>query len=156
MGSRNSTVMVYGSVVALGFTAGLRSQTPLAFLALTASDGGPDLLRKRWIVANIYLSALGEMAVDKLPMTPSRLGAGPLAGRLMFGSLSGALLGRRHGAPVVAGVLTGAAGALAGSYAGYHARSYLVKSTELPDAVWAGVEDVVALALSWISTRSLA
>lgn len=136
-----------------GVTAGMRSQLPLALLSRNAATQGPEHLGKRWVAANFYLSAAGEMVGDKLPMAPSRLHPGSLAGRLMFAAASGAILSRRLGAPVVAGVVTGAAGALAGSYAGYHARAWLGKTTGLPDPLWALVEDGAAVLVGMAATR---
>lgn len=149
---------------ALGFVAGLRSQTPLALLAVAASRGDTGrlaasplpLLRKTVVVAGLSLSAVGEAIADKLPATPSRLGAGPLGGRVFFGALSGSLVSRDRGAPIVVGVALGAVGALAGSYAGYHARGYLGRVTGLPDPLWAGVEDATALGLGLLATRRVA
>lgn len=149
---------------ALGFVAGLRSQAPLALLAIaTISDdtgqhgwSPAGLLGKPAIIVGLCLSAVGEAVVDKLPIVPGRLGAGPLGGRLFFGALAGSMLSRDRGAPVVAGAALGAVGALAGSHAGYHARSYLGRLTGLPDPLWAGVEDATALGLGLLATRRVA
>lgn len=137
----------------LGATAGMRSQIPLALLARNAGTYGPDLLRKRWVATNLYLSAAGEIMADKLPFVPSRLNPGPIAGRVMFGSASGAILARRLGAPVAAGIVAGAAGAVGGSFAGYHARTWLGAQTGLPDLLWAAVEDGTAILLGSTVTR---
>ena len=137
----------------LGFTAGLRSQMPLALLARNADQAGPAFLNRRRIRAGLYLSAAGELVGDKLPMVPSRLSSGPLFGRLMSGSICGGLLARRLAAPAASGVFAGAAGALVGSYAGYHARTWLDSATGLPDPVWAVLEDGVAITLGVFATR---
>jgi uncharacterized membrane protein len=137
----------------VGVVAGMRSQVPLALLSRNAAIYGPDFLGKRWVAVNLYLSAAGEMIVDKLPFVPSRLNPGPIAGRLMFGAASAAVLSRRAGTPIVAGVATGAVGALAGSYAGYHARAWLGKTTGMPDPIWAVVEDGAAVLIGMAATR---
>lgn len=108
------------------------------------------------MLAGLCLSAAGEVVADKLPVAPGRLEAGPLGGRLFFGALAGSMLSRDRGAPIAGGAALGAVGALAGSYAGYHARRYLGRSTGLPDALWAGVEDVAAVGLGLLATRRVA
>ena len=137
----------------LGFAAGLRSQIPLALLARNADTMGPTFMGKAPVRVVLYLSAAGEVVLDKLPIVPSRLEPGSLTGRLMLGSLSGALLARRQGFPAVGGVIGGAAGALAGSFAGYHTRSWLPEKTGLPDPVWALLEDGAAVTLGVLATR---
>ena len=137
----------------LGFAAGLRSQIPLALLARNADTMGPTFMGKTPVRIGLYLSAAGEAVVDKLPIVPSRLEPGSLTGRLMLGSLSGALLARRLGFPAVGGVLVGAAGALAGSFAGYHTRTWLTEQTGLPGPVWAVLEDGAAVTLGVLATR---
>lgn len=145
----------------LGFVAGLRSQLPLAMLAVAAhrgkfatDSGRPfDLLRKRPVAIGLGLAAAGELIGDKLPVTPSRLAPAPLGGRLVFGSAAGAAVADDAGGSIGIGAGIGAAGALAGSYAGYHARSYLDRTTGWPDTVWAIAEDVIALSLGLYGTR---
>src|SRR5829696_5132124 len=124
-----------------GFVVGLRSQTIFAAMARAARrgrfarDAGPPVgwLRSRWIGWLATASAAGELAVDKLPFTPSRLDPLPLAGRLGFGSLAGGIVGRETGLSWPVGALLGAAGSAAGSVAGYWVRKRAVESTGLPD-----------------------
>jgi uncharacterized membrane protein len=99
----------------LGAAAGARSATPLA--ALAQRRGGPVR-----ILAT--LAAAGELVVDKLPGTPSRLEPGPLGGRIVLGALAGAVLARRAGAGVVAPALIAAVAAVAASHAGASWRAY--------------------------------
>ena len=138
----------------LGFTAGLRSQLPLALLARTASGADPELIRRRLVRTGLYLSAAGEIVGDKLPMVPARIEPGPLAGRVIFGSLSGALVAHRARWPVMLGIAAGAAGAVAGSFAGYHVRARAGQVSGLPDHVWAVVEDAIALRLGTLAARA--
>ena len=148
----------------LGFVAGLRSQMPLALLAIATGRGSigrhgvspSALLRHPAALAGLCLSAAGEAMVDKLRVAPGRLEAGPLGGRLFFGALAGSILSRDRGVPIAGGAALGAVGALAGSFAGYQARRYLGRSTGVPDAVWAVVEDVVAVGLGLLATRRVA
>jgi uncharacterized membrane protein len=137
----------------LGFTAGLRSQLPLALLARTSGRRDPALIRRRLVRAGLYLSAAGEMAADKLPVVPSRLEPGPLTGRAVFGSLAGAVIANRTGHPAMIGIAAGAAGALVGSFTGYHVRSTAGQVSGFPDPVWALVEDAIALGLGTYAAR---
>jgi uncharacterized membrane protein len=138
---------------ALGITAGLRSQLPLALLARTATGADPAWMGKRLLQTGLYLSAAGEMLVDKLPVVPGRIEPGPLAGRIVFGSLSGAIVAHRTRRPAIVGIAAGAAGAVAGSFAGYHARVWAGRVSGLPDPVWAVVEDAIALRLGTLAAR---
>lgn len=146
-----------------GFDAGLRSLTPLAILALRQPDAPRTVgwkhwypMRHRWSRAALIAAGAGELVADKLPMTPSRIKPGPLAGRAVMGGIAGiAIASTRHGAgayPV--GITTGALGAIAGSYAGYHARKAVVAQTGLPDPVVAIGEDAIAITLGWATARA--
>ena len=145
----------------LGIVAGMRSQLPLAMLAVAAgrgdfakTTGRPwNLLRTRPALLGLGGSAIGEIVVDKLPVVPSRLAPAPLAGRTVFGGAAGAVVAKKAGGSVPFGAGIGALGALAGSYAGYHARTYLARTTGRPDAFWAGLEDALAIALGVFATR---
>lgn len=143
-----------GRVAILGIVTGLRSQMPLALLSLEASrrgDGG--ILGHRLTLGVLGLGAVSEVVIDKFPMVPPRTEPGSLAARVALGALSGSILGRWHGVPVVAGIVTGASGALLGSYAGYAMRSNLTAATDVPDLAWAGLEDVVAVTLGRRATQ---
>lgn len=133
----------------LGFAGGLRSQMPLAALSVASrrdSQGeSSTFIGHPLVTAGLCLAAAGEVVADKLPMTPSRLNPGSLGGRMTLGALAGGLLARRQRQPLVAGLVVGAAGALSGSFAGYHVRVRLPAATGVPDVVWAGIEDGVAL-----------
>jgi uncharacterized membrane protein len=136
----------------LGVVAGLRSMTapaaaswaarlawinlqstPLAFLGSPIATG----------VLTFF--AAGELVGDKLPFTPSRLSAAPLAARLVMGGLCGAVVFASHGASLLIGGVAGALGGLAGAFLGYHARHALVTTFHVPDLVVALVEDLVAI-----------
>jgi uncharacterized membrane protein len=138
---------------ALGVVAGMRSQLPLALLTLaTRQRGGdqqsfPEILTSPKVTALLLASAAGELVVDKLPFTPSRLMPGSLVVRAGLGGLAGALLCRKAGLQPIRGAAVGAAGALAGSYAGYNVRAGLVAATGLPDPLFAVLEDVAAVAI---------
>jgi uncharacterized membrane protein len=146
---------------ALGFVAGLRSQLPLALLA-TAANGGRfaqnthgalSLFRSRGTLAALALTANGELIGDKLPVTPSRISAPSIYGRLVMGGIAGAVVAYEARQSTTLGALTGLAGATAGSYAGYYARRTLGQRTGFPDFVWAVSEDALALGLGLVLIR---
>lgn len=140
-----------------GFVVGLRSQTIFAAMARAARcgtfarDAGAPVgwLRSRWIGRLATASAAGELAIDKLPFTPSRLDPMPFAGRLGFGALAGGIVGSEAGRGWrFLGALLGAAGSAVGSVAGYWTRKRAADAFELPDLPIALVEDAVAIALA--------
>lgn len=153
--------MVWQRAALLGFVAGLRSQLPLALLAIAARRGTfaataerpLALLRSPGVLAFAGLAAGGELVADKLPTTPSRLAPGPLVGRLVFGGLAGAAACAEAGKPAFLGAGLGALAAGTGAAAGAYARAALVKATGAPDAVWAVSEDLLALGLGGAALR---
>ena len=140
----------------LGFVSGLRSQVPFALLAVQARRGefdpGPGAAARRFAsregVLGAVLAAGGELVADKLPMTPSRLTAGPFLQRLATGGAVGAAVHYDAGHPRALGLLLGAAGAGAGAWAGTRARAALTERTALPAALVAAAEDLVAVGLA--------
>jgi uncharacterized membrane protein len=146
-----STLML--NVAALGVVAGMRSQLPLALLSLAAHqhenpEGNlPEFMSSPAAMALLLCSAAGEIVVDKLPFTPSRLMPGSLAVRAGTGGLAGFLLSRGTSLGPLGGAAIGAVGALIGSYVGYHVRADLVHRTGLPDPAIAALEDVTALTI---------
>jgi uncharacterized membrane protein len=140
----------------IGAATGSRSQSGIAALALTQPAGrgrglsrllGGDLRRR------VYpLAAVGEIVVDKLPKTPSRLEPRGLVARVALGGLAGAMLGQRLDQGVVVSSVLGAASATATSYGGARFRREASKKLrrDLPGAV---AEDVVALKLAWVAVN---
>ncbi|MDQ2688470.1 MAG: hypothetical protein M3Y28_11460, partial [Armatimonadota bacterium] len=91
------------------------------------------------------LLSAGELVADKLPQTPSRISPLPLVGRIVSGTIVGAVV--CHGAKksLWLGGLLGGIAAVAGSYGGYYGRKAL--SERLPDPVVAVIEDTLAVGL---------
>jgi uncharacterized membrane protein len=136
----------------IGVIAGLRSLTAPAAVCFAAQIGWIDLRQSplAFMGSNIAcwifgLLAVGELIMDKLPFTPSRLTPGPLGGRILLGGLSGATLVSAVSPSVIVGALAGALGGLIGAFAGYQARVNGVKLTGLPDFVVALIEDAIAV-----------
>jgi uncharacterized membrane protein len=88
---------------------------------------------------------IGEMVVDKLPVTPSRTSPPPLLGRMASGGLVGAALFASENRRAAAGGVLGAAAALASAYAGERLRLRAAEKLGLPDPVVAFFEDGLVL-----------
>ena len=136
--------------VGIGAVAGLRTLTAPAVLAWAA--------KRRWIrmgnspFATIISAkaskritglAVSELIADKLPFTPSRLKAGPLATRIVSGAVCGATIYGVVKRPLIEGAVLGGVGAIAGAFAGYHMRKRL--SRDMPDLGVAVLEDAFAI-----------
>jgi len=140
---------------ALGISAGLRSMTPAAVVAWAAQLGWPDLRQTglafmaapitAWVLT---LCAAGELVFDKLPSTPSRLGAGPLGARILVGALCPAVACAATHHSIAVGAIAGAVGAVAGAYAGYHARRHLTMNLKASPLHVAIAEDCLAIGLA--------
>ena len=121
----------------IGIVAGLRSMTAPAIARAKTKDN---------ISAVLTMAMLGEMLVDKLPITPSRTLPVALVVRAISGGVSAAI--------VVAGakdvdrriaIGLGVVGAIAGSFAGERIR--VTAAGKIPDTLVALVEDLVAFTL---------
>src|ERR1700675_2259507 len=136
--------------VGVGVVAGLRAFAAPAVLTWAA--------KRRWIglgnspFATIISAkaskritdlAVSELIADKLPFTPSRLRAGPLASRIVSGAVCGATIYgavKRH---LMEGAALGGVRAISGSFAGYRIRERL--SRDKPNLGIAVLEDAVAI-----------
>lgn len=147
--TQNSSLL---ASLGLGVVAGMRSMTAPALLSYSASqDNRPplrntpfELLQDPRASAALYAAALGEMVVDKLPMTPSRT----LLPSVIFRALSGALVGASC-APTeqerVRGGVLGALGALGATYGMYHLRKELSETSCVPNTALGLGEDAIAV-----------
>ena len=135
----------------LGMAVGGRTSTAFAVPVMVGTRGragaGPALLRLAARAA-----VLGELVVDKLPGTPSRIVDPVLYGRTAAGALGALALSvlehRRAGSHLVA-VLAGGAGAFVGSVAGHEWRRWAADEGPAevrPDWKAALVEDGLVLA----------
>jgi uncharacterized membrane protein len=146
----------------LGAVAGMRSLLPIALLGLESSRGrfdpGRTWLARRLAtpggVAAALLASVGELVGDKLPVIPDRTRPGPLAGRVVIGTLVGAAVYQDAHRPVAYGAVVGAAAAAASTLALARARTALGRRTPLPDLAWGLVEDVLALTVGLLAVRS--
>jgi uncharacterized membrane protein len=142
--------------VVLGFVTGLRSQVPVALLAIEAQQGrfdpGAGRLARRFAstegVAGSLVAFAGELFADKLPMTPRRTTIGPFLQRLVTGGVVGAAVHYDAGRSRAVGALLGAAGAGAGAWAGTQVRGLAAERTSLPGPLLGAAEDLVAVGLA--------
>jgi uncharacterized membrane protein len=141
--------------VALGIVAGMRSQMPLALLALAANQkkfaprAGPPLglLRSPIALGVLGLAGIGELIVDKLPFTPNRTEPGSLVGRTISGGIAGAAIGHDRHSAALKGAFAGAVAAGLATEGTYHLRAAAGRITGLPDPLLGAVEDALAIAL---------
>jgi uncharacterized membrane protein len=141
--------------VLLGFVCGIRSQIPVALLAVEAQQGrfdpGAGLARRFATPAatqGSLVALAGELVADKLPVTPRRTAWGPFSQRLVTGATIGAAVHYDAGESRPLGALLGAAGAAAGAYAGTRARVFVAERTQLPGPLLGVVEDLLAAGLA--------
>lgn len=134
----------------IGFIAGLRSMTAPALVSWAAALGAIPLEGSflaflahpvaPWILTAL---ALGELVVDKLPQTPSRLLLLPFLVRLVVGGVCGGIVGGVGGV-FVGGALAGLIGAGLGAFAGAAFRERMSEKVKM-DFPGAVLEDLVAV-----------
>lgn len=142
----------YSRAAALGVIAGLRSMgAPALVSAHFARTPSPALTESPlgWLgmpkTAGVFrLLALGEMAGDKLPITPPRIVPAPLIARGVSGGVSAAALCVAEGKRAEAGAVIGIAAALASSFGFYHLRRWAGQAGKVPDPVLGAAEDALA------------
>lgn len=132
-----------GRSLALGLASGGRAS--LGLLAPARA------LRNRVSGVGAATLLASELVIDKLPTTPSRLGAGMLLTRGTTGAVGGFALARRNGSSWVLPTLTGLAGAGLGSVLGASWRDLAQKRGYTWQA--ALVEDGAALGLTALALR---
>jgi len=95
-------------------------------------------------------AAAGELVVDKLPTTPSRLEPAGIAGRLALGGVAAGLLARTRRAPWLSAAAIGSASAIVAAKLGHDVRARLAEHA--PDPAVAVVEDALAFGLAAAGT----
>ena len=136
--------------IGIGAVAGLRALTAPAVLAWAAERrlirlGSSPLatIISATAAKRITDFAVSELIADKLPFTPSRLNAAPLASRIVSGAICGATIYGVVKRPLAEGAVLGGLGAIAGAFSGYHMRKRL--SRDRPDLGVAVLEDAFAI-----------
>ena len=136
---------VVGSVF-LGAASGLRGQLGVATVVARSDPSLPPILRQSWTRRLLVAAAAGELVVDKLPGTPSRLAPPGIVGRLALGALAAGLLARTRNAPWLPAAAIGASSAAVAAKLGHDVRARLARHA--PDPAVAVVEDALALGLA--------
>jgi uncharacterized membrane protein len=153
------TTIDYGTLAraaALGAASGSRSSAGITALALTSRPGDRGVIASRagsrpgHIVTP--LAAAGELTADKLPATPSRLGARGLIPRIALAAVAAAGMAMRDGkrpepAAAVAAVTAASSAALGVRLRALAARRL---GSDLPGAF---TEDALAATLAWLGAR---
>ena len=134
-----NALLVFLLTLLIGVVAGLRSMTAPAVVAWAAHQHWIDLhasslrfMGSTAAVATLTILALGELAVDKLPSTPSRTTVAGFVPRVILGALCGTALAVAGSQSGVLGGVLGAVGAIVGTFGGYHARRRLVAAVGRP------------------------
>jgi uncharacterized membrane protein len=162
-GNRDAGKALAGAVL-IGVVSGMRSQLGVAAVALTTSSATRSrpgsLLADRRAAAVSATAAAGELVGDKLPRTPSRLGAAGLVPRIALGAFAAAALAARSGRrgrpaiPLPAAAAIGACAAFAGAHTGARWRQE-VNGRGFPDWPAAVAEDATAAGLAWAACSLL-
>ena len=136
----------------LGGLTGLRTFTPLTVLAWTLHfrymhiPGSSFHFLHTWAaVILLTVLALGELVLDKLPSTPSRLKPPGMIGRVIFGFLCGMISGQAWGANLPACAAIGLVCAILGALLGYEVRRGWVHTFHWHDLPVALIEDAVCI-----------
>ena len=98
------------------------------------------------VATGLKVLAATEIIADKLPGTPDRIAPPVLLVRALSGALVGVTLNQANGQPKWTGALLGGLGAVAASYGFFYLRKSLGEATNVPDLVWALLEDALVLA----------
>ncbi len=141
-----STPRVAVGSMLLGAASGLRSQLGVATVVARSDPSLPALFRQPWTRRILVAAAAGELVVDKLPTTPSRLEPAGFGGRLVMGALAAGLFAQTRRAPWLPAAAIGASTAAVAAKVGHDVRARLAQ--HLPDPAVAVGEDAVALGLA--------
>jgi uncharacterized membrane protein len=135
-----------------GAATGLRSTVAMAALVNAGASGLPHQLTGQVARIGAWMGLAGEMVVDKLPSTPSRLAPRGLSGRLVLAATAGAVLARGAGDPQLPAMAVAAAAAVISAKIGHDIRA--ATSKRFPPAAAGTAEDAVALGLAAMASQS--
>ena len=138
-----------GSVL-LGAASGARGQLGVATVVARSDRSLPPIFRQPWTRWLLVMAAAGELVVDKLPSTPSRLEPPGISGRLAMGALAASLFAQTRQAPWLPAAAIGASSAAIAAKIGHDVRARLAQ--QVPDAAVAVIEDELALGLAVAGT----
>ncbi|UQX90217.1 hypothetical protein M6D93_09505 [Jatrophihabitans telluris] len=132
---------------AIGWASGARSSAGLAAILVPRGEFAHRARYGRARESAALVAVSGELTVDKLPMTPSRLQPVALLVRLAVGAAAGASLARRADRPVFVAGSVAALAAWGASVGGVRWRELAAART---GSDWPGAlaEDFTALAVA--------
>jgi uncharacterized membrane protein len=140
-------------VLCLGMIAGMRSFAAPALLSdHLANERSNEVLEPPFAIlasrktANVLKAlAVCEMIGDKLPATPARISAVPLAARAVSGAICGAAIcNAEHESPGL-GAIIGSAAAIGSSFFFYNLRKNIGVTLPIPDPALGLIEDGIAV-----------
>jgi uncharacterized membrane protein len=140
---RTSSTRATSSAI-LGAATGLRSQVGVAAVVLRADPSLPASFRRPWVRRLVLAAAVGELVVDKLPGTPSRLAPRGIVPRLALGALAAGLSAETRQASWLPAAALAASSAAVAARLGHDVRARAGRHA--PDLAVALAEDVLALA----------
>ena len=146
MPRKSATTPHLRAAILAGAATGMRSTVAVAALISRRASGLPTWLARRPAAVVAPLAVTSELAMDKLPSTPSRLEPPGLAGRAALAALAGAVIARGTDQPQLLEALVASAAALASARVCHALRVAL--SERLPSCAVAAGEDRLALALA--------
>jgi uncharacterized membrane protein len=132
------------SSVIRGAATGLRSQLGVASVVARSDPSLPSMFRQPWTRRLVLAAAAGELVVDKLPGTPSRLAPRGIIPRLVLGALAAGLSAQTRQASWLPAAAVGASSAVVAARLGHEVRARLAR--QAPDLAVALAEDALALA----------
>ena len=121
---------------------GLLEESPLRHL-----QAGPVALGLKFLAAS-------EIAGDKLPDIPDRIGVPSLLMRTAAGALVGATIFTANHDTTWKGAALGGLAAVAATFGSFYLRKALNQNAQLPNAVSGALEDVIAVASGLVIAKS--
>jgi uncharacterized membrane protein len=135
-----------------GAATGLRSTAGVGALVETGSPGVTGAFAARPVRVVAALGVTGELVVDKLPNTPSRLAPPGLLARVALGAVAGAVIARASRRRLVPAMVVAATAAVVSARVGHDLRA--AASTRVPPLAAAIGEDAIAIGLAVAAARS--
>ena len=144
-------------VLCVGVLCGLRTFTPLAVFTIVIHHQPHPLSGTPFAFLGtmpahiiIVLLAIGEIIMDKLPSTPSRLRPPGLIGRATLGAITAVAFAFAHERAIAVPLVLGIGGALLGAFLGHRFRTGLVRILKSPDWPVALLEDAICIGGSFL------
>src|ERR1700730_18649155 len=124
-GWKMNPILVLLVALGIGFVCGLRAFAPLALVSWLANWGWTPLAGSHLAFLGttagaviVSIIAVVELIGDKLPKTPKRTESGPLAARMLTGTMCAVAVFAAAGQSLVLGIICGVIGGIDGTFAG--------------------------------------